>query len=221
MAYQKTERVLAKSQETRERILRAVLQLVAEGGWRAVQIASVASIAGVATGSVYRYFPDKGDLLAQAYGFHTAHETAVVGAITHSEGTALERLEAAVRTFAQRALKGPKLAYAMLAEPSDTQVEAARLDHHARFGAHIQAILDSGVAAGELQCDNTALVATCIVGALREALAGPLSVPATKSRQCRVPVRSGIDVLCAFCLNALAPAPTAAATAPAKKRKTA
>ncbi|MES2423307.1 MAG: TetR/AcrR family transcriptional regulator [Pseudomonadota bacterium] len=213
MAYQKTERVLAKSKETRERILRAVLQLVAEGGWRAVQIASVASIAGVAIGSVYRYFPDKGDLLAQAYGFHTAHETAVVGAITHGEGSALERLEAAIRTFAQRAVKGPKLAYAMLAEPSDIQVEAARLDHHARFGAHIQAILDSGVAAGELQCDNTALVATCIVGALRESLAGPLAVPAGKLRPGKTPVTSGIDVLCSFCLNAVT------SLAPLKERK--
>lgn len=212
MAYHKTERVLAKSQETRERILQAVLQLVGEGGWRAVQIASVAEIAGVATGSVYRYFPDKGGLLAQAYGYHTAHETAVVGAITDAGGPALERLEAAIRTFAQRARRGPKLAYAMLAEPSDTQVEAARLDHHARFTTHIRAILDSGVAAGELQCADTALVATCIVGALRESLAGPLAtqpselLPAGR-RKGAAARPDGIDTLCAFCLGALRPAP--------------
>lgn len=198
MAYQRTERVLAKSLETRERILRAVLQLVDEGGWRAVQVAAVADIAGVATGSVYRYFPDKGGLMAEAYGYHTGHETDVVAAVAAGEGSALERLEAAIRTFAQRAIRGPRLAHAMLTEPSDRQVEAERLVHHARFIAQFTAILDSGVASGELRCPDTRLIATCIVGALREALAGPLADADSAAAQ------HLIDALCAFCLGSLA-----------------
>ena len=204
MAYHKTDRVIAKSQETRERIVQAVQQLIAEGGWRAVQVATVAEIAGVATGSIYRYFPDKGDLMAQAYGYHTGHETDVVAAIADSGGPALARLEAAIRTFAQRALRGPRLAYAMLAEPSDTQVEAARLEHHARFIAQFKRILDNGVAQGELQCAHTGLTATCIVGALREALSGPLCEPVADAPA----AGELINALCAFCMGALRPTPS-------------
>jgi TetR/AcrR family transcriptional regulator, cholesterol catabolism regulator len=56
---------LTKSQEARrERVIRAALDLAAEGGYDAVQMRDVAQRAEVALGTIYRYFPSKDALLA-------------------------------------------------------------------------------------------------------------------------------------------------------------
>ena len=62
-----TAEALTQSQAARrQRVLAAALQLGAEGGYDAVQMRDVASTAGVALGTIYRYFPSKDALLAAA-----------------------------------------------------------------------------------------------------------------------------------------------------------
>ncbi|MBN2624681.1 MAG: TetR/AcrR family transcriptional regulator [Acidimicrobiales bacterium] len=56
--------VLTKSQAARrDRVIRAALELGAEGGYDAVQMRAVATRAEVALGTIYRYFPSKDALL--------------------------------------------------------------------------------------------------------------------------------------------------------------
>ena len=56
--------VLTKSQAARrERVVRAALELGADGGYEAVQMRDVAARAEVALGTIYRYFPSKDALL--------------------------------------------------------------------------------------------------------------------------------------------------------------
>lgn len=50
----------------RERVLRAALDLGSRGGYDAVQMRDVAATAGVALGTIYRYFSSKDHLLAAA-----------------------------------------------------------------------------------------------------------------------------------------------------------
>lgn len=58
---------LTKSQAARrERVIRTALDLAAAGGYDAVQMRDVASSAGVALGTIYRYFSSKDHLLAAA-----------------------------------------------------------------------------------------------------------------------------------------------------------
>ena len=66
MVYRRTERVEERLQDKRDRILHAVRQVVGEVGFRDAQVIMVAEAAGVATGTVYRYFPSKGELFAEA-----------------------------------------------------------------------------------------------------------------------------------------------------------
>lgn len=47
----------------RERVIRAAQELAAEGGYDAVQMRDVAGRAGVALGTIYRYFPSKDAVL--------------------------------------------------------------------------------------------------------------------------------------------------------------
>ncbi|MHB8449360.1 MAG: TetR family transcriptional regulator [Mycobacteriales bacterium] len=52
----------------RQRVLDATIELASEGGFDAVQMRSVADRAGVALGTLYRYFPSKVHLLVSAMG---------------------------------------------------------------------------------------------------------------------------------------------------------
>jgi AcrR family transcriptional regulator len=50
----------------RQRVLVSALELAADGGYEAVQMRDVATSAGVALGTIYRYFPSKDAVLAAA-----------------------------------------------------------------------------------------------------------------------------------------------------------
>ena len=90
-------------------------------------------------------------------------------------GRHLVALAAAVETFARRALRGRRLAWALLAEPVDPAVEVERLAFRRAYAAGFEHVLREGVAAGELAPQNVELTAAALVGALGEALVGPLS----------------------------------------------
>jgi AcrR family transcriptional regulator len=85
------------------------------------------------------------------------------------------RLETVLATFAERALRNPRLAWALLAEPVDPRVDAERLAYRERYAALIAETLQAGIAAGELPRQNVALSAAALVGGCGEALVGPLS----------------------------------------------
>jgi AcrR family transcriptional regulator len=173
MAYRPTERTEARRTQTRERIVRAALELVALGCYREAQVAAVAKRAGVATGTVYRHFPSKAELLTEVFRVASQREVDAVSAVTGEHAT--ERLAAAVDTFARRALRGRRLAWALLAEPVDPAVEAERLVFRRAYADVFARAIADGVQRGELPPQDAAFTATALVGAIGEALVGPLS----------------------------------------------
>src|SRR4249920_3297296 len=123
MVYRKTDRVAAKLADNRARILQAARRLVAESGFREAQIAAIAAAAGVATGSVYRYFPSRADLFAEVLAITSRREVEVIEAIAAAGGSPAARLADAVRAFASRALRSRQLAYSLIAEPVDPEID--------------------------------------------------------------------------------------------------
>jgi AcrR family transcriptional regulator len=176
MPYRPTRRTEARRLAMRERIVGAALDQVAEGGYASAGVHVVAARAGVAVGTVYRHFPSKGDLFAEAFRRASQRELDVVIRASEADGrAAAERVAAAVEAFARRALAGPVLAYALLAEPVDPAVEAERLRFRTGYRDAFARVLDDGVGDGELRPHDTRIVAAALVGALGEALVGPLS----------------------------------------------
>src|SRR3954471_10245202 len=78
MPYRPTERTEARKAETRERIVAAALDLLAEGGYASAGVQAVAARAGVATGSLYRHFASKDDLFTEVFRIAAARELAAV-----------------------------------------------------------------------------------------------------------------------------------------------
>jgi AcrR family transcriptional regulator len=173
--YRATDRTRARAAESRERILSAAHDQLAEGGYASVAVARVAVRAGVATGTVYRHFPSKGDLLAEVFRRASQREVDAVSAAAAGEGGASQRIAAAVEAFVRRALAAPQRAYALLAEPVDPAVEAERLVFRRAYADRFAAALRDGVESGELAPMDVDLVAAALVGALGEALVGPLA----------------------------------------------
>ena len=161
---------------TREAIVAGTLPLVAEGGYGAAAMHDVARRAGVATGSLYRHFPSKGELLASVFEEAAERELALVAEIAEDGSRPpLERLAAALETFARRALAAPRLAYALMAEPVDPAVEAARLENKRAYQRVFAAVLEEAVAAKEIRALDAELAAAAIIGAFQEALIAPLA----------------------------------------------
>ena len=175
--YRATDRTEARKAATRERIVAAALTQVAAGGYASAGIQPVAARAGVAVGTVYRHFPSKGELFAEAFRRASQRELDVVVEVSERDGrSARERVAAAVEAFCRRALAGPVLAYALIAEPVDPAVESERLRLRAGYRDAFARVLEDGVRDGELRSHDTRTVAAAVVGALGEALVGPLSI---------------------------------------------
>jgi len=163
---------------TRERLLAAAQELIEAGGYGAASVIAIAERAGVAAGTLYRHFASKEELFVEVFRSVCAGEERAMRAAAArmpADASAAQRLETVLATFAQRALRNPRLAWALIAEPVDPRVDAERLAYRERYAALIADGLRAGIEAGELPPQNVALTAAALVGGCGEVLVGPLS----------------------------------------------
>ncbi|MBW0270832.1 TetR family transcriptional regulator [Nocardia sp. MH4] len=174
MVYRRTPAVQARLDAQRALIVQGATRVLSRDGFAGLSMAAVAAEAGIATGTVYKQFENKAELVAAVFETVVAREVEAVRAAV-AQGDVLQRVSAAVETFAGRALKNPKLAYVLLAEPVDAAVDAQRLEFRRAFAASFEAAIAHGVAEGRLPAQDTALGAAALVGAIGEVLVGPLA----------------------------------------------
>jgi AcrR family transcriptional regulator len=163
---------------TRDRLLAAAKELIEDGGYAAASVIAIAERAGVAAGTLYRHFASKEELFVEVFrSVCEREERAMRAAAAHlgDAAPAAERLQAVFTTFARRALRNRRLAWALIAEPVDPRVDAERIAYRERYAELIAAGLSAGIAAGELPPQNVKLTAAALVGGCGEALVGPLS----------------------------------------------
>jgi AcrR family transcriptional regulator len=182
--------------KTRMRIVQAARDIVAEEGWQAAQIALIAARAKVATGSVYRHFTSKADLYTEVLAMVSQREVGVIQAIVDSKAPAAQRLADAIKAFVRRAMQARRLAYAILAEPCDPEIDAARLQFRAAFARQIARAIRAGVESGEFAKIDENIAASCVTGAFMEALVGPLAPEAKPDSKAADRIASTIARLC-------------------------
>jgi AcrR family transcriptional regulator len=190
MPYRRTENVVRRLAEREQAILTAATEIAAAGGMAAVQIAAVAARAGIAAGTVYRYFPSKTDLVAQLVAAVAGRELAAIAAAADAAPGPLSALAASIATFAARALAERRLAWAVLGEPIDAQVDAMRLDFRQALAAELEARIKIAIAGHHLPEQDAGVAAPAIVGAVMEGLLGPLAPTPAESAAARAAVQS-------------------------------
>lgn len=160
---------------TRERLLQSATELIAEGGYATASVAAIAARAGLAAGALYRHFPSKAELFVEVFRSAAEQELAAMHAAAERQSDFQERFEAVIRTYATSAFDNRHLAWALVYEPVDPLVDAERLAYRRRYRDGMADLLRDGVAAGTIPQQDVKLAAAAVVGAIAEALVGPLS----------------------------------------------
>ena len=175
MAYRRTENVIRRLNARHDAIVEAARDAAAAGGMTAVQIVPVANRAGVATGTVYRYFPSKNELFTALVESVSEREIEAVRRAADTAPGPLSALAAAIATFAARALRERKLAWAVMAEPLDSGMDAARQRYGRALADEISVRIRTAIDGGQLPDQDAGLAALGVVGAILEGLLGPLA----------------------------------------------
>lgn len=168
-----TKRIRTLDKKTQ--ILRAARSVVMDGGFGNLQMNAVAAAAGVAVGTIYRYFPSRAELCAAIVSTTSQREVDVLSGIAVAEGSPSQKVRDAVRTFAARAMRGRRLAYGLIFEPIDPQVESTRLSYRRAIARVFETIVREGIASGEFRDVDPEIAGTCLVGAFMEGLVGWLA----------------------------------------------
>jgi len=175
MPYRRTESVIRRLAARERAIVDAAARLATEGGMAAVQIAAVAARAAIAAGTVYRYFPSKNDLVATLITEVGNRELAAMRTAADAAPGPLSALAAGIATFAARALAERRLAWAVIGEPVDAEVDRLRLDFRQSLADELERRIEIAVARELLPEQDGRIAAPAIVGALMEGLLGPLA----------------------------------------------
>lgn len=204
MAYRETPAGRARKLAQRRTLLKAAEGLVREQGFAGLSMQRLAARAGVAVGTVYRYFASRDALLCEVFRVATEREIAALARVMATDGCVTQRLEFACRAFAERALAAPRLAWSLIAEAAVVSLDAERLRYRGDYAALFVNLLAEGVANGELLPQPLELTASALVGGLAEALLGPLATsepPAVAATHANAGAPQ-VDQLCCWCLRA-------------------
>jgi len=199
MAYRRTENVVRRLAARHDAIVAAAGSLAAEAGINAVQIAPVAERAGIAAGTVYRYFPSKTDLVAALVEAVSEREIGAMRGAADAAPGPLSALAAAITTLAARALSERKLAFALIGEPVDADTETARLKFRADLVAELSRRLSLAMNGGHLPEQDIKVAAPALLGGLIEGLVGPLAPAAADESK----TRDAVQTLTLFALRAV------------------
>jgi len=108
-----TEFSSAAQRERRQRILDATLALASRGGYDAVQMRAVADRAGVALGTLYRYFPSKIHLLVSGLAREFERNQEKLDRIAIPGGTPYDRMLFVLARITRAMQREPMLTEAM------------------------------------------------------------------------------------------------------------
>lgn len=169
----------AVTQTRREALVDAATYIVREQGFGAATVKAITARAGMSAGLLYSYAKNADELLGEVFRRAAGAELAVVDVAVSTlaaDGASAEaQLIELVDTFAERALRGRSLAWALLVEPVGAVVEAERQVYRRGYAELLAEIVTTGIRTGEFAEQDPRLTSAGLVGAISEALAGPLS----------------------------------------------
>ncbi|MCF7641035.1 TetR/AcrR family transcriptional regulator [Acinetobacter johnsonii] len=175
MSYKRSSLMQERMEQNREAILQSARELIAQGGIKDAQIQAIAERAGVSSGLVYRYFDNKSQVLIEVLSEAIQHEVKILNHIAESELSSKQKLGKAVTTFVKRAMNSPQLAYSLMFEPVDAELEHERFRSKQLIKQSIKEILAAGKINGEFGFEDLNTAALCVVGAMTFVVIEPLN----------------------------------------------
>jgi AcrR family transcriptional regulator len=132
---------------TRQRLLRAALDLFTSNGFRATTTPEIAERAGVAEGTIYRHFSGKDHLLNEVY--RAAHRWAS-GLVAETDGPhpSQERLQRIGRRLLEGAERDPAAARMLLLTRDEPHLDERSREAAREFRAALEQVVASGKSDG-------------------------------------------------------------------------
>ncbi len=202
MSYKRSSLMQERMEQNRKTILQSARELIAQGGFKDAQIQAIADRAGVSSGLVYRYFTNKSQVLIEILFEAITIEVDILNHIAAGELNATQKLHKAVTTFVRRAMNSPQLAYSLMFEPVDPEIEHARFRTKQMIKESIQEILAEGKASGEFVFEDLNTVALCVVGAMTFVVIEPLN-PSRNAKLDDTGKNYFVKQIADFCVNAV------------------
>ena len=191
-----------RMQQNRQSILHSARELIAYGGFKEASVQTIAERAGVSTGLVYRYFESKNKILIEVLSAAIRHEVEILNQIVKMDLSAKQKLEKSVATFVKRAMHSPQLAYSLIFEPVDSELEHARFQSKQLIKQTIQEVLAEGKNNGTFTFEDINIAALGIVGAMTFVVIEPLN-PSHNVVFDQAYIDHFVQQIADFCVNAV------------------
>jgi AcrR family transcriptional regulator len=153
---------------TEAAIRRAAIDLIAAHGFESVTLRSLAKLAGVQAGSLYRYYPSKNDLLLRIITLHLEDLLAQWEKVLPASPTALDRLSSFIKFHIRYHLARPKEVFIanmeMRSLPTEDRKHIVKL--RKRYEGIIHGILRDGVQEGVFSIPDTRIATFAIIAML-------------------------------------------------------
>lgn len=203
MAYQRTKKVEQRLAARENAILDAARQVFAERGYHGSTMRDIAAAAGVATGTLYLYFPSKEALYEALLGRLTQMVLSAIVAARGGRPDVLSKLEASISAAVTVFSANADLARIVLvqAASADPNFEDRLTQVHRTLAGFVRQDLDEAIAAGRLAPLDTEVAALAWVGTFYEVIMSWL-------RDGRPdPLESSISTLISYNLRAIGAGP--------------
>lgn len=175
MSYKRSSLMQERMEQNRMAILDSARELIAHGGFKEASIQAIAERAGVSTGLVYRYFENKSQILIEVLSDAIRREVEILDHIAKSDLSAKQKLQKSVTTFVKRAMNSPQLAYSLMFEPVDPEMEHERFRSKQLIKQSIKEILAEGKVNGEFDFEDLNTAALGVVGSMTFVVIEPLN----------------------------------------------
>ncbi|MGC3819773.1 MULTISPECIES: TetR/AcrR family transcriptional regulator [unclassified Acinetobacter] len=175
MSYKRSSLMQERMEQNRNAILDSARELIAHGGFKEASIQAIAERAGVSTGLVYRYFENKSQILIEVLSDAIRREVEILDHIAKSDLSAKQKLQKSVTTFVKRAMNSPQLAYSLMFEPVDPEMEHERFRSKQLIKQSIKEILAEGKVNGEFDFEDLNTAALGVVGSMTFVVIEPLN----------------------------------------------
>lgn len=137
---------------TRQRLLRAALELYTTIGFRATTTPAIAARAGVAEGTIYRHFSGKEHLLNEVYRSAQRWGTGIVrDPVGERPLTTTERLRQIGQRLLDAAADDPSLARMLLRSREEQHLDERSREASREFRGALQEVMASGRSEGDVR----------------------------------------------------------------------
>jgi AcrR family transcriptional regulator len=156
------------SQDTRERILDAALDVFADKGYYDTRLDEIVDESDTSKGAIYFHFPNKERLFLALVDQFADHLERQVNEAIQKEPAGMERVRAALKTCLQTFGKYRRPAKIMLVQAVGlgSTFEAKRNEINDRFASLIETYLLEAIELGEIEPVDTEVVAYAWMGSL-------------------------------------------------------